>query len=114
MTVDLNTAIAIVVGTLGLGFIGFILRWAWTHTQERITEAVAYTGKSVDDINENLKLKADASELTRVRDAQIDIFNKLDKHDSEDRNRHEQIITAVGRLEGKMDALLLRRRERQE
>lgn len=77
-----------------------IAMWAWSHTHKRI-----------DDVSDGLKGKAENSELTRVRDTQSDIFQQIREHDQQDRERHTQLIHSLGRLEGKVDGLLMRDRK---
>lgn len=85
----------------GLGTITLaIATWAWSHTHKRI-----------DDVHDGLKSKAENSELTRVRDTQSDIFGEIKEHDQQDRERHTQLIHTMGRLEGKVDGLLMRDRK---
>lgn len=107
MTPELHTAAAIIFGTLGIGFAGFILRWAWTHTHKRIDDCVAYAGKAVDDL---YKTKASNDELTRVRDAQLTIFDKIASHESADSMTHSRIMESLGEIKGKVDTLLMRKR----
>lgn len=122
MRLDPDVAAFFFVGTLGVGFIGFILRWAWTQTHAGIQEVKAHADKRVDDmtayvgrelvtLSELIERKADNAELNRARDAQVNIFDQLRQHELEDRNQHGTVLTAIGRLEGKMDALLARKRQ---
>lgn len=104
-------------GIVIAGGAGFLARWAWTETQNKIAEtrnqigdATAFIGKSVDKLWESMKTKANNSELIRARDAQIQLGEKFDAHAQEDRERFEKIISGVARLEGKMDSLLIRKR----
>lgn len=95
---DVETALWIAGASVAA--LSAIARWAWVHTHERINQSFT-----------ELSGKASNAELLRVRDAQKDTFDLIRDHDKEDRDRHEKIVATMGRLEGKMDALLLRRRE---
>lgn len=88
-----------IAGGLG-GALSIVAMWAWNHTHKRI-----------DDVSDGLKGKAENSELTRVRDTQSDIFDQIREHDQQDRERHTQVIQSLGRLEGKVDGLLMRDRK---
>lgn len=93
-----------------LGVVAWGIQWAWTHTHKRIDDSLAYTGKAVDEISKDIALKADNAELTRVRDTQNSIFLKIADHDRQDQDRHGQVMHTIGKLEGKVDTLLNRRR----
>lgn len=118
---DINMAAALVVGMIGVSVIGFIIKWAWTHTHEgiksvkthadkRIDDMAAYVGREFTTFTDVLERKADNNELTRARDAQVQIFDQLRRHEQDDRNRHEAIISGIGELKGKLDSLLVRKR----
>ena len=79
--------------------LGWLIRWAWGHTHKRI-----------DDAWEAIDGKAPNMELARVRDTQKDIFETFSTHDRDDKERHAQVVQQLGRVEGKVDALLGRRR----
>lgn len=96
MTPEAVAALA-VAGVLAA--LGWLIKWAWAHTHKRIDDAWAA-----------LDQKAPNDELLRVRDTQITIFDHLRQHDSEDRKRFEGLQVGMGRIEGKVDALLTRRR----
>lgn len=97
MTLETIAALA-VAGVLAA--LGWLARWAWGHTHKRI-----------DDAWSAIDQKAPNEELTRVRNTQTAIFEKFDKHDKDDRDRHTQIVMGLGRVEGKVEALLNRKRE---
>lgn len=83
-----------------LAALGWLARWAWGHTHKRIDDAWTAIGT-----------KAPNEELLRARDTQVSIFDQLREHDSEDRKRFEGLQIGMGRIEGKVDALLTRRRD---
>lgn len=100
MTAEAVTAAFSLAAITMLAALGWLIRWAWTHTHKRI-----------DDAWTAIDHKASNDELLRVRDTQITIFDQLRQHDSEDRKRFEGLQVGMGRIEGKVDALLSRRRE---
>ena len=106
MSVD---TILYIAGGLGAG-LAFFGGWAWNHTHKRIDDCTAYVGREVDNLSEQIEKKADNIELTRARDTQVSIFEQFRQHELEDRHQHATVLTAIGRLEGKMDALLARKR----
>lgn len=121
MSLDFHQAVAVVMGVVVMGVVGFILKWAWTsthdtiksvkaHADKRVDDATAYIGKAVDDVHKLVDRKADNAELTRVRDAQVAIFDKIEKHTEEDRAQYATIVQGLGKLEGKIDTMLMRKR----
>lgn len=99
MSQELITAAFSLAAVTMLAALGWLVRWAWTSTHKRI-----------DDAWTAIDRKAPNDELLRVRDTQITIFDHLRQHDSEDRKRFEGLQIGMGRIEGKVDALLTRRR----
>ena len=82
------------------GALSLVAVWAWNHTHKRI-----------DDVTDDLDKKAENVELTRVRDTQNQIFEQIRQHDSQDRERHVQLIGSIGELKGKVDTLVMRGRK---
>lgn len=110
MTIDLQTVLLAIFGTIGtvtLGVAGYLARSSWDDMKKKIDELKAFTGQSVDDL---YKTKADNSELIRVRDAQATIFEDIAKHKSDDSMTHSRIMETLGEIKGKMDTLLMRKR----
>jgi len=99
MSADLVTAALGFAVVTGVGSLGWLIRWAWGHTHKRIDDAWVEIDKKAPNV-----------ELTRVRDTQKDIFETFAVHDRDDKTRHAQVVQQLGRVEGKMDALLSRRR----
>lgn len=76
---DLNTAQAIVGGSLALGLVSFIIRWAWTHTHKRIDEV-----REVTDL----------------------IFRQMREHEHEDRRLHDEFLKLTTRIDTQLGRLL--------
>lgn len=64
----------------------------------------------VKRIEESVKEKASATEMVRLWEAHKDIAVTMTVHDSENRKRFENLQTGMGRIEGKIDALINRPR----
>lgn len=74
--------VAFVAGMLAIGFIGFVLRWAWTHTHQRIDEMAEALIKHED---EDRKRHEEVIRVTTRIDTQMGRF--ISDIESEKRTR---------------------------
>lgn len=107
---QLIMAVVSIGASLALGLLAYLFKRAVDGIDTRITAQANFAGKAIDELWEHVKGLAPDTELQRVRLVQRDIFAKIDAHDKEDRDRHEEVIKGIARLEGKLDALLTRKR----
>jgi hypothetical protein len=87
--------------------------WLWALLIPLIFTLWGTITARINRVEKEVETKASASELNRSRDVQRDIFAALTAHDLEDRRRFETLQIGMGRIEGKVDALVNRPRYRE-
>ena len=65
----------------------------------------------VSKLELEMKSKADLDSMTVLSEAQSKLMDHVISHEKEDRERFETIISRLGELKGKMDALLVIKRK---